>query len=143
MKIGAQLIVGTLLMGVNLGGRPGDVEAQASSDLYGGWIITGWEWPDGVEAPTPRAGLFVFTESGHYSIMFVMGEARTALADSPSDADIAAAYNPFVANSGRYSVSGSTISYEAYVAKDPEYMSRFEATGRRLQSGFRPVRGER
>jgi hypothetical protein len=62
-------------------------------------------------------------------MMFVIGEVREALGDNPSDADVAAAANPFVANSGRYTVSGNEITYEAAIAKDPEYMSQFEPTG--------------
>ncbi|MDH3733892.1 MAG: lipocalin-like domain-containing protein [Gemmatimonadota bacterium] len=129
MKTRAQLFLGALLLSIALGGRPGLVEAQASPDMYGGWIVAEWEWADGQDGPTPQRGLFLFTESGHYSIMFVIGDAREALVEEPTDADIAAAYNPFVANSGRYTVSGSTITYEAYVAKDPEYMSGFAPTG--------------
>jgi hypothetical protein len=103
--------------------------AQSASDLHGGWVIADWESPDGQTGPTPQRGLFVFTESGHYSIMYVIGGAREALGADPSDADIAGAYNPFVANSGRYAVSGNVITYEAFVAKDPAYMSRFGPTG--------------
>ena len=103
--------------------------AQAGSDLYGGWVISGWQAPEGQEGPVPQRGLFMFTESGHYSMMYVIGEARAPLSDEPTDADIAASYNPFIANSGRYSVSGSEVTYEAFVAKDPAYMSLFEGTG--------------
>lgn len=129
MRISARIVAGTLLLGVFLGGKPGGLEAQSGSDLHGGWIIADWEWAGGQEGATPRRGLFLFTESGHYSIMFVLGEARTALGDNATEANIAAAYTPFVANSGRYSVSGNTIMYEAFVAKDPAYMAGFAPTG--------------
>jgi len=103
--------------------------AQAGSDLHGGWVISGWQAPEGQEGPVPQRGLFMFTESGHYSMMYVVGEPRAPLDEEPTDADIAAAYNPFIANSGRYSVSGNEVTYEAFMAKDPAYMSRFEGTG--------------
>lgn len=126
MKDRIPLVAKALLLGVALAALPGTVTAQA--DLHGGWIITGWENPGG-QAPAESRGLFVFSESGHYSMMFVLGEGRAALPDSPTDADFAAAYGPFIANSGRYSVSGNTITYEAFVAKDPAYMAGFAPTG--------------
>lgn len=130
MKTSARLCVIALLFGLALGVRPGAVDAQAPADLVGGWTIRGWEWAGApADAPVPGRGLFLFTASGQYSIMFVIGDAREALPDDPTDAQVAAAYGPFVANSGRYSVSGNTITYEAFVAKDPEYMSGFAPTG--------------
>ena len=62
-------------------------------------------------------------------MMYVIGEAREALGENPTDAGIAAAYNPFVANSGRYTVPGNEVTYQAFVAKDPAYISEFEPTG--------------
>jgi hypothetical protein len=127
MKSSAHRIARALLLGIAISIPPSAVVAQAA-DLHGGWTITGWENPNG-EAPATSRGLLVFSESGHYSMMFVIGDARAALPESPSDADFAAAYGPFVANSGRYSVSGNTITYEAFVAKDPAYMAGFAPTG--------------
>jgi hypothetical protein len=118
-----------LLLGLFPAGFSSPAHAQSSSELYGGWIITAWESPDVQDDSTARRGLFVFAESGQYSIMYVIGDAREPLGQNPSDADIAAAYNPFVANSGRYSISGDVITYEAFMAKDPAYMSRFSGTG--------------
>jgi hypothetical protein len=131
MKIGTRRCATALLLGLALGVRPGAVEAQAPADLLGGWIIAGWEWPAAApaDAAVPQRGLFLFAESGQYSMMFVIGEPRPALPDNPTDADVAAAYGPFVANSGRYTVSGNTITYEAFVAKDPAYMARFAPIG--------------
>ena len=125
MKISSRLISSPLLLGIAISGPWATAEAQANSDLHGGWSINSWEAADGRTGPTPQRGLFLFTESGHYSIMFVIGEAREAIRANPSDGDIASAYNPFVANAGRYTVSGNQITYEAAVAKDPAYMSRF------------------
>lgn len=126
LKISPRLISSTLLLGIAISGPWATAEAQANSDLHGGWVITSWAAAEGQTGPTPQRGLFLFTESGHYSIMFVIGEAREALGANPSDGNIAAAYNPFVANAGRYTVSENQITYEAAVAKDPAYMSRFK-----------------
>lgn len=129
MKISVRHIASVLFLGTILSGTWAPLEAQGDSSLHGGWIISGWTWSEGVTGPVPQRGLFLFTESGHYSIMFVIGEAREDLGAEPTDAAIAAAYGPFVANSGRYSVSGNEITYEAFVAKDPAYMSGFAPTG--------------
>ena len=104
-------------------------QAQSASELHGGWVIQDWQAPEGQTGATPQRGLFMFTESGHYSIMYIVGDAREPLGANPTDEAIAAAYGPFVANSGRYSVSGNVITYEAFVAKDPAYMAGFEPTG--------------
>ena len=129
MKPTARFIASTLLLALFAAAHGSAAEAQTDDELYGGWIITGWEAPAGQEGPPPRRGLFVFSESGHYSIMYVIGDPRAPLGENPTDAEVAAAYGPLVANSGRYSVSGDVITYEAFMAKDPAYMSRFLATG--------------
>jgi hypothetical protein len=129
MKTCVRLTGSAILLTIALALPQAGIEAQTNSELLGGWIIQDWQAPAGQAGLTPQRGLFIFTQSGHYSIMYVIGEERPPLDSSPSDAAIAAAYNPFVANSGRYSVSGDEITYEAYVAKDPAYMSAFEPTG--------------
>jgi hypothetical protein len=107
-----------------LGGAPDAAQAQGSPELAGGWIVTSWTSPDGEVNSEPERGLFVFTETGHYSIMHV-NAPRTNLTASSSDADRLAAFEPFTANSGRYRVAGDVITYEAYVAKNPGYMAGF------------------
>ena len=99
-------------------------EAQASQELAGGWIVTGWTAPDGTAHPSPQRGLFLFTATGQYSMMYVPGEEPRATyeGETQTDAETLAAYGSFIANSGRYTVEGNTITYEAYVAKDPKYM---------------------
>ena len=128
MKTRSSFLAATILF-VALALTPALASAQSNADLHGGWVVAEWNWPAGADAPDVSRGLFVFTETGHYSMMYVIGGARDALGADPSDADVAAAYGPFVANSGRYSVSGNVITYEAFVAKDPAYMSQFAPTG--------------
>jgi hypothetical protein len=129
MKTSFRLIGRTLALSLALAVLPAAVAAQSASDIHGGWVIAEWEAPSGQEGPVPQRGLFIFSESGHYSIMFVIGEGRDPVPANPSDADLAAAYGPFVANSGRYMVEGNTITYEAFVAKSPSYMAGFAPTG--------------
>jgi len=98
--------------------------AAGQADITGGWIVTSWTTAAGVDSE-PQRSLFLFTESGQYSMMFVLGdEARSEYAgDDLTDAEKLGAYDSFVANSGRYSVEGDQVTYEAYVAKDPNYMA--------------------
>ena len=39
-------------------------------------------------------------------------------------------FDSIVANSGRYTVEGNEISYEAYMAKNPNYMAAFSVQDR-------------
>lgn len=129
MKLNLRILSSLLLLTLAAAVPWTTAEAQPPAELLGGWVIESWEAPAGQTGPNPQRGLFVFTASGHYSIMFVVGDAREPVGPDPSDANLAAAYGPFVANSGRYSVAGNQITYEAFVAKDPAYMSRFAPTG--------------
>ena len=101
---------------------------EALSQVEGAWIATGWE--SGGEAITPpQRGLLVFTEH-HYSIMFVVGNAPRARyeGEALTDAEKLAAYDSFVANAGRYTIRGDTLTTMAYMAKDPNYMGDWEGT---------------
>jgi len=125
MKASA-VITPLALLGIALAGSPDTAQAQGSPELAGAWIVTSWTSPDGEVNSQPQRGLFLFTESGNYSIMYVPGsEPRAELSQSSTDADRLAAFNAFTANSGRYRVEGNVITYEAFVAKNPSYMAGF------------------
>lgn len=104
-------------------------QAQGSSDLTGGWIVTSWTASDGTANPDPQRGLFLFTATGQYSMMYVPGSEPRATyeGETQTDSETLASYGSFIANSGRYTVEGSTIVYEAYMAKDPNYMAAWNA----------------
>jgi hypothetical protein len=103
--------------------------AQGSSELAGGWIVTGWTAADGTVNSQPQRGLFLFTGTGQYSMMYVLGdEPRPRYeGETQTEAETLTAYGSFVANSGRYTVNGNTLTYEAYMAKDPNYMADWNA----------------
>ena len=96
----------------------GSIAAQESS-VVGSWITTSWEGQDEFQP-----GLLIFTET-NYSIMFVIpGMVREEwTGETMTDADMVAAYNTLVANSGRYTRSGNEITTEAYVTLNPNYMA--------------------
>ncbi len=102
--------------------------AQAqSSALQGAWTITevSVSTPDTswTEA-NPQPGLYIFLEP-HYSTLIVRGsEPRELLSDDPTDAERLAAFGrPFIANSGTYEVSGTTLTVRPLVAKVPNAIS--------------------
>ena len=107
-------------------------QAQDVHDLNGTWIVTSWASPEGEVNDEPQRGLFLFTiirdDGGSYSMMFVPGtEPRAEYAsEQMTDAETLAAYGSFVANSGRLTVDGGSLTYEAYMAKDPNYMASWE-----------------
>ena len=130
MKSSARLAVTMLLLAPALSWAWSTAEAQSTSDLAGAWVVSSWESADGEVNSSPQRGLFVFTATGHYSMMYVPGsEPRAELSETSIDADFVAAYNSFVANSGRYTIDGNEITYEAFMAKDAAYMGRFAPTG--------------
>ncbi len=92
--------------------------------LQGAWVVTSYTDTSGTVYSEPQPGLIVFTGT-HYSQMYANSvEPREQFADNAAqtDAEIVTAYNSFTANSGRYEVSGDTITYRAYLAKNPNYM---------------------
>lgn len=96
------------------------------SPVMGAWLLTGMTDAEGVDQMR-HPGLWIYT-STHYSTMFVFGdEKRADVADleNITDADKLAAYDSFIANSGRYEIEGDQISTYAYVAKFPNYMHDF------------------
>ena len=108
-------------------------EAQGNSELAGAWIVTSRETADGQVNSEPQRGLYVFTVSGHYSMMFVLGDqprVEFGSEENPTDAEKVTAFDSIVANSGRYTVEGNEISYEAYMAKYPNYMAAFDVESR-------------
>ncbi len=104
----------------------GSIAAQESS-IVGGWILTSWETADGEVNSEPQRGLFMFTASGQYSMMYVLGDQPRAewSGETQTDAEKVEAYDSFIANSGRYSVDGNQITYEAAMSKNPNYMATF------------------
>ncbi len=131
MRILSAVIAGLALL-TALAVAPHETQAQIPAELAGGWLVTSWTSPEGVRNDSPQRGLFVFAATGQYSMMYVLGDAPRPRyeGESLTDAEKLAAYDSFVANSGRYSVTGNVISYEAYMAKDPNYMADFNVDTR-------------
>jgi hypothetical protein len=102
--------------------------------LEGAWRITeiAFTSPDtsyAISDPQPSLHLFL---KRHYSEMLVPGDEPRALfsgdqpvlgSAEPTDAEKLAAFDSFIANSGTYEVSGSTLTIRPIVAKTPNFMA--------------------
>lgn len=95
----------------------------SANPLEGAWIVTSWTDAEGNAQEDPQPALYVFTPT-HYSVMIATGDDQRATyeGDDIGDAEKLAAYDTFVANSGRYEIEGNILKTRAYVAKDPNYM---------------------
>jgi hypothetical protein len=105
-------------------------QAPRRISVVGVWTIaeqwsrsSGGEW---TARAVPNASLYIFTEA-HYSYMDVPGaEPRrrfTGDPNGPTDAEKVAAYHSFVAGSGRYTLTGSILTLQALVHKNPNEMA--------------------
>lgn len=104
---------------------------QQQSHLEGTWKteeITLVQGPNAGTIADPQPSLFIFTKR-HYNIMYVRGtEPRPLLGEeatrtSLTEAEVRATFEPFVANSGTYELSGSTLTTYPQVALWPNFMS--------------------
>ena len=106
-----------------------DKQTLVRASLRGVWKVTelssraaGADWT----AVTPNVSLYIFTEK-HYSYMFATGAGPRRLfvgdPNKPTDAEKVGAYDSFVAASGAYVLSGSTLTLKALLHKNPNEMS--------------------
>ena len=130
---------------LTLGGCAPAPEEQAAEEpvmqetLEGAWKITeeSFESPDASWTDTsPQPSLYVFAKQ-HYSIMLVpsgpdgrsqprelfSGDEPVLGSTQPTDAEKVAAFDSFIANSGTYEVSDSSLTTRPIVAKTPNFMS--------------------
>jgi len=114
-------------------------EPVMQETLEGAWRVTeeSFESPDASWTNTnPQPSLYIFAKQ-HYSIMLVPsgsdggsqprelfpGNEPVLGSAEPTDAEKVAAYDSFIANSGTYEVSGSSLTTRPMVAKSPNVMS--------------------
>ena len=104
----------------------GERSEHPGSPLEGAWSVATITviGPNSAASTTVQPSLFLFREK-HYSMMRVTGNQPRTLAatDSAKDAEVIAAYNSFVANTGTYEVADSTITIHPIVARSPNYMA--------------------
>lgn len=103
--------------------------ASVAPSLQGTWrlVETAVRLPGGAweTRPAPQGGLFVFT-ARHYSYFYVRGSeprARFADANKPVPAEMAAAYDSFIAGAGSYGFDGRKLMLKADFRKNPNEMT--------------------
>ncbi len=105
--------------------QTGDQAQTDDHPLAGAWRITeaSVTSPDTSYTDTdPQPGLYLFLDR-HYSTLLVPGPERASFTDETPDAEMLAAYENFIANTGTYTVSDSTLTLEHIVTKFPNVMS--------------------
>ena len=118
-------IIGLLLLAC----APQSSTPVPQDELRGSWRMTEHTTTVDSQSVTytnPQPSLFIFAEQDHYSMMYVPGEQPRimfAVPSAPTDSEMVAAYEPFVANSGRYARVGDTVVIHPIVAKNPNFMA--------------------
>jgi hypothetical protein len=84
-------------------------------------VVTG---ADASTVSNAQPSLFIFAKT-HYSMMYVPGNKPRALskAEDATTEEKLAAYDSFVANTGTYEVSGSALTIQPIVARNPNFMA--------------------
>lgn len=89
--------------------------------LSGAWQVTEvtTTGPNAATNSHPQPGLYLFT-GNYYSIVIVRGEKPRPELDvsKASGAELVAMWRPFTANSGKYEVSGTTLTIHHIVTKN-------------------------
>ena len=105
------------------------VRSSFAPTVQGAWrlVETAVRAPRGawVTRPAPQGGLFVFT-ARHYSYFYVRGadpRGRFAAANAPTPAEMAAAYENFIAGAGSYTFDGRVLAMKADFRKNPNEMT--------------------
>ena len=113
------------------------VSAQWQNPLIGVWKVTEIAVPNEPKITTPQPGLYIFTPKYYSIVRIESGKPGPAFASraEAKDADIIATFDALVAQSGTYTVSGSTIRRRPLVAKMPYVMTGPEAQYEFSRSG--------
>jgi hypothetical protein len=151
------IVLGMLVAAISVTAH---AQTKGKSPIEGVWKVAevqviGGQNPRTISSPQP--GLYIFT-NGHYSIMTITGDKpRTAIpqgtAGTPAtDADKIALYDhwaPFTANSGTYTIKGTTLTTKPLVAKNegvmqgPGQTREFKIEGNTLWLIAQPAAGQK
>ena len=100
-------------------------DEAAAQSLVGAWTLEQTEITGGNNPGTftERPGLALITAT-HYMRMHVLGSGtRPLLGENATDAERLAAYTPFAATGGTYTLEGSTFTGQLSIAKNPNNMN--------------------
>ena len=101
-------------------------QSAAKKPIEGVWkvteiVITG---AGASNVASPQPSLFIFTQR-HYSQTWVQGSQPRTLfkAEEPTNEEKIPAFDSFVANTGTYEITGSTLTIKPIVARYPNFMA--------------------
>jgi len=116
----------TTILTIGVLGTILNAQGSARKPIEGVWkvteiVVTG---ADASNVPNPQPSLVIFTAT-HYSMMYVTdSQARKPFkAEDPTNAEKIAAFDSFVANTGTYDLSGTTLTIRPVVARNPGFMA--------------------
>jgi hypothetical protein len=104
---------------------PAQAQAPTPPSIVGVWKVTellsrtlGGSWTN----LSPQESLYIFTKN-HYSYLYTLGKGPRPLfhgdPNKPTDAEVVNAYRTFVAATGTYVLSGSSLTFHSTIAKNP------------------------
>jgi len=115
-------------------------QSSAAGPLVGAWRVTDIADANGPPITNPQPGLYIFTRQ-HYSFTRINGTRPLPAYpsnDKATDADKVAVFNALYLNSGTYTVTGTSLTTRALVAKSafaiggPGNQYEFTVTGKTL-----------
>ncbi len=129
-------------------------ETGPQTQLIGAWLIaeTSITTPEGTTTnENPQPGIYIFTDR-HFSNMLIPNvEGRPPFSAERTDAERLAAYDNFIADSGTYELTDSSLTTHNIIAKVPNVMNgsltyRYSLNGDSLvltlHGGWAPPDGE-
>ncbi|SVB56672.1 uncharacterized protein METZ01_LOCUS209526 [marine metagenome] len=121
------VVLGFLVLLSGCQGSP--APTPAAGPLEGVWQViarTGADTDTGSTEASIQPGLYIFGKR-HYSMMYVPGGDPRALfggtLNEVTDSEKVQAYDTFIANSGTYEISESSITTRPAMAKNPNFMT--------------------
>ncbi len=94
--------------------------AVSQSPLVGVWEMTYFETAAGEEGEPTEPSYSAWFDNGYYVVIWDTSEGpRPTYGDDPSNAELLAAWTPFVAQFGTYEIDGSSYTATQLVSKNP------------------------
>lgn len=102
-----------------------DGEVSSHTQLIGAWLIaeTSVTTPEGTTInENPQPGVYIFTERHFSNMLIPNAEGRPPFSTEWTDAERLAAYDNFIADSGSYELTDSSLTTHNIIAKVPNVM---------------------
>ena len=125
-------VIGSLIVCLHACRPVERVESQGTGQnpLVGVWLITATSasGPTGTTIDeNPQPGLYIFTDR-HFSNMLIPGSERLPFSPDGTDEERLTAYDNFIADSGTYERTESTLTVQNIIAKVPNVMPPHRST---------------